>query len=85
MFPINVDDSGMISKAVYNKITKVCDEVRWSVFFKSCRLMLGMQQADFANSVGISQGYLSRIEAGEKIPGTDTRKRLMNLLNERVK
>lgn len=85
MFPIKIDDSGMISKAVYNKLTKVCDEVRWSVFFKSCRLMMGMHQSEFASHVGITQGYLSKIEAGDKLPGEETRSRLMKLLNERVK
>lgn len=49
---------------------------------KSYRLSLGMNQADFANKIGIRQGHLSEIERGTKNAGGKVLKSLFRLFPE---
>jgi len=49
---------------------------------KAYRLSVGMNQADFANKIGIRQGHLSEIERGTKNAGGKVLKSLFRLFPE---
>lgn len=48
---------------------------------KEKRLEKSWSQEEFAEKVGLSTGYISMIERGEKIPKLDTFIRIANVLN----
>ena len=49
--------------------------------FKATRTLNGMQQREFAKILGISQGYLSKIENGFLLPDTIEVFKFMKLIN----
>ena len=49
---------------------------------KQTRRKAGLTQESFANIVGVSVGYLSKIEKGKKVPGKGLRKRIAEVLEK---
>lgn len=50
-------------------------------FVKSGRLRLNLTQGDVAERIGVNQGYISRVESGEREPTVTIALKLCEVLN----
>ena len=50
-------------------------------FIRSGRLRLNLTQGDVADRVGVNQGYISRVESGEREPTVTIALRICDVLN----
>ena len=48
---------------------------------KAARIILGMNQLDLANKVGVSETLISRIETGRHEPPRELKERIASVLN----
>lgn len=55
---------------------------KWPEIIKDCREQRGMTQADFADTLGVDQGSVSRWECGRVVPDALIRKRLVTMQQE---
>jgi transcriptional regulator with XRE-family HTH domain len=55
-------------------------ESKFSKFLRETRLKAGLNQQQLGDKVGVDRSYISQIERGEKVPSTDTLRKIARVL-----
>lgn len=84
MFDALLTEEGRLNPCLYKRFTQAQSTVRWAIFFAAARMMSGLPQYQFAREIGVSQGYLSRIEAGERTPTPQAKNGLLSFINKEL-
>lgn len=66
------------------KILIILESKNFGIEIKKLLLDVGMQQAELAERVGVSTGFLSQVLSGKK-EAFETRRKILSVVNEEVK
>ncbi|MHB9146623.1 MAG: helix-turn-helix transcriptional regulator [Symbiobacteriia bacterium] len=56
--------------------------MRTPLQMKVVRIARGLRAVDVASATGVTQGTITRVELGDRIPGPELRRRIATLLNK---